>query len=320
MKILVTGAAGFIGFHLSLRLLEMGYKVYGIDNLNDYYDKDLKIARLSILDSHKAFSFKNIDISIFKDLETFVSSIKPEKIVHLAAQAGVRFSITDPQNYVYSNLVGHSNILEISRKFSTQHLIYASSSSVYGDSSSTPYKETEIYLNPESFYAATKLSCEILTQSYTNLYGILSTGLRFFTVYGPWGRPDMAYYSFTKKIINNDHIQIYGNGESLRDFTYIDDITEGILRLLEIDTEGRKIHEIYNIGKSNPISVNHLVKSLEDLLQKKATIEYVQEQKGDVKQTFADVSKLADKIGYFPRVELEEGLTYFVDWYKEYHH
>lgn len=318
MKILVTGAAGFIGYHLSDRLLKNGYEVIGIDNLNNYYDVRLKNARLDELNTYERFSFKRIDISDYDSLENYLDEVNPDSIIHLAAQAGVRFSITHPQNYVSSNLVGHSNILEIAKKLSIKHLIYASSSSVYGDSSIAPYSEEELNLNPESFYAATKLSCEILSQAYTNLYGMKITGLRFFTVYGPWGRPDMAYYSFTQKIIKNEPIQIFGDGESLRDFTYINDIIDGIYGLFKSEDD-RKSHEIYNIGKSKPITVKEMVAILEKLLNKKANVEYIEEQKGDVRLTYADISKLRNKTMYHPEVNLKEGLTFFIDWYKRFH-
>lgn len=320
--ILVTGAAGFIGFHLCRRLLEQGNLVVGIDNLNDYYDVKLKIDRLTILEKYHNFKFLKGDIAdSVKVNDTFAKS-KPEIVINLAAQAGVRYSIENPQSYIMSNLVGFFNILEACRYNPVQHLLFASSSSVYGNQRKTPFSTDDNVDHPVSLYAATKKSNELLAYSYAHLYGIPSTGLRFFTVYGPYGRPDMAYFSFSNKIMKGEPIKIFNNGNMLRDFTYVDDIVEGIMHMLctqpLMNDDGVR-YKVYNIGNNKPEKLMDFVKYLEDALGKTAKKEFLPMQAGDVYQTYADICELERDFGFRPITSLRDGLGKFADWYKEYY-
>ncbi|RFU64426.1 NAD-dependent epimerase [Peribacillus saganii] len=333
MNILVTGAAGFIGFHLSKRLLAQGYHVIGVDNLNEYYDIRLKKERLKLLEKHNHFKFFKIDLAN----QDLINSIFEEKaikiVINLAAQAGVRYSLHNPHSYVHSNLFGFMNILEACRHYQVEHLIYASSSSVYGANSKVPFSTTDSVDHPVSLYAATKKSNELMAHTYSHLFNIPTTGLRFFTVYGPWGRPDMAYYSFTRDIMEGNKIKVFNYGDMSRDFTYIDDIIEGILRLLnnppqsnsEWDKENPEPsssnapYKIYNIGNNNPVKLMVFIHILEKLIGKKAKVEFLPMQPGDVKETYADITDLQENIGFSPTTTLETGLGYFVDWYKKFH-
>jgi UDP-glucuronate 4-epimerase len=334
MKILVTGSAGFIGFFLSRRLMNDGMKVWGIDNVNDYYDVTLKESRLDILSAQKGdFTFLKLDIADKAAVDELFSKEKFTHVVHLAAQAGVRYSITNPDAYVQSNLVGFMNILEACRHHGVQHLLFASSSSVYGMNTVMPYSVNHNVDHPVSLYAATKKSNELLAHSYAHLYGIPCTGLRFFTVYGPWGRPDMAYYKFAQSIMDEKPIDVYNNGDMERDFTYVDDIVEGILRLIvkapvrnpSWDPAGSSAgtssapYRIYNIGNNNPVKLTDFIHVLEDRLGKKAHINFMPMQPGDVKSTYADISDLSRDTGYAPSTSIEEGLSRFVKWFKEYY-
>lgn len=313
-RICITGACGFIGFHLSKALCEKGYIVYGIDNLNDYYDPKLKINRLNQLKKIDNFKFYQCDITDSLELETIFSTCNFSIVYHLAAQAGVRYSITHPQAYVESNLIGFYHLIECIRKYPVKHFLFASSSSVYGNHEGES-RETDNTDQPVSFYAATKKSTEVLAYSYAHLYNIKMTALRFFTVYGPWGRPDMAYYSFSEKIHNSESIPVFNQGELLRDFTYIDDVINECLVLLD---KVPSSYEIYNIGNNHPESVNHLISYLEKYLNKKAVVSYLPMQEGDVKMTFANIDKLHDLTGYTPKVGLEEGIQLFIAWYLWY--
>ncbi len=327
MAYLITGAAGFIGFHLSRSLLEKGLPVIGIDSMNDYYSVELKQSRLEILNTYKNFQFGTVDISSDSDLETFLTGKKITRIIHLAAQAGVRYSLENPRAYVQSNLVGHLNMLEIARNTDTlEHMLYASSSSVYGGRTDLPFRETDRADRPVSLYAATKKSDELISHTYAHLYGIPLTGLRFFTVYGPWGRPDMAYYSFTRKILAGEPIQVFNHGDMLRDFTYVDDIVSGILSMLEQgfvkprdDRQDDAPHSIYNIGNNSPEKLENFLAILESLLGKKAIRENLPMQPGDVPATYADISAIHRDYGFQPETNLEEGLKQFVSWYKTYY-
>lgn len=333
MKILITGAAGFIGFHLAKKLLEEAYEVIGIDNLNNYYDQSLKITRLSILQVHNNFTYYKIDIKNSNDLNAIIQNHRPTHIVNLAAQAGVRYSIDNPYAYLDSNLIGFLNILEACRKYPVEHLIYASSSSVYGGNRITPFSTNHNVDHPISLYAATKKSNELMAHAYSHLYGIPTTGLRFFTVYGPYGRPDMAYFSFTKDILENNPIYIFNKGLMERDFTYIDDIVEGIYRLLnkipEINmswdeskdslSESFAPYKIYNIGNNKPVQLMKFIEVLETTLDKKAIKIFKEMQPGDVLITYADISDLAKVINFKPSTSIESGLNDFVKWYLDYY-
>ena len=316
--ILITGCAGFIGYHLTKKLLN-NYNIIGLDNLNDYYDIKLKNSRLKNLE-HKNFKFIKCDISNKEEINNIFDKYKIDKVINLAAQAGVRYSIENPDTYINSNIIGFYNILENIKKHKINHLIYASSSSVYGNNN-TPFKENDSTDNPISLYATTKKSNELLAQTYSNLYNIKCTGLRFFTVYGPFGRPDMAYYTFTKRIINKEKIELYNNGESLRDFTYIDDIVEGIIKVLD-----NKITKIYNIGSSNPIKLLEFINILKETLinnnlieDYNLNIELLPKQLGDVDNTYADIEELKKDYNYKPNTNIKDGLDKFVKWYKEYY-
>lgn len=326
-KILITGAAGFIGFHLSKRLLEEGCCVIGLDNLNSYYDVRLKESRLEILKKYPDFHFVFGSIAEKPVVSEAFSSWQPDIVVNLAAQAGVRYSIENPDSYIESNIIGFYNILEACRhsyeegKHSVEHLLFASSSSVYGNQKKTPFSTDDPVDRPISLYAATKKSDELMAYTYSHLYNIPATGLRFFTVYGPFGRPDMAYYGFSDKIMAGESIKIFNQGNLYRDFTYIDDIVEAVVRMLNNppmpDEEGDR-YKIYNIGNNKPEKLMEFIQTLEKALGKEAKKEYYPMQPGDVYQTYADVSELVKDFDYKPSTGMEEGLGKFAAWYREW--
>ena len=321
-KILVTGGAGFIGFHLTKRLLDLNYEVMAIDNLNDYYDIKLKEERLRILEKNSSFSFRKIDIYNKEELENIFKENNFDIVINLAAQAGVRYSIDHPDSYIVSNIIGFYNILECCRNYPVKHLLFASSSSVYGKNKKVPYSTDDKVDQPVSLYAATKKSDELLAYAYSNLYDIKVTGLRFFTVYGPYGRPDMAYFSFTKNIIDDKEIKVFNNGDMYRDFTYIDDIVEGIIELLDkvpLKDENGVSYKIYNIGNNHPVKISKFIEILEKEIGKEAKKFYLPMQPGDVYQTYADITDLTKETGFVPKISLEEGLNKFVNWYKEFY-
>ena len=321
MKILVTGAAGFIGFHLCKKLLEDKHQILGIDNINNYYDVKLKKNRLKILLGKKNFKFKKIDISD----ANFVKKIYPiaknfRIIIHLAAQAGVRYSITHPYKYIESNVKAQISILELAKKIkSFEHLIYASSSSVYGSNKKTPFSIDDRVDNPISLYGASKRSGELITQSYSKMFNINCTGLRFFSVYGPWGRPDMAAYIFTKNIFQNKTLDLFNFGRMERDFTFIDDIINGITPLIKIKKRKDNIHKIYNLGNNKPQKLLKMISLLEMLCQRKAKINKKRMQPGDVRHTYANIKESKKDLRFKPKTNLKEGLEKFVAWYKNYH-
>lgn len=333
MKILVTGACGFIGFHLSQHLIKHDHTVIGVDNLNDYYEVSLKEDRLKLLTEHQNFIFHKTDLKVKENLDYIFDHHRPEIVINLAAQAGVRYSITNPYAYVDSNLIGFMNVLEACRNFPVKHLIYASSSSVYGGNKVTPFSTNHNVDHPVSLYAATKKSNELMAHVYSHLYRIPTTGLRFFTVYGPWGRPDMAYFSFTKDILNGNPIKVFNHGMMERDFTYIDDIVEGIIRLIDKVPVAKEDwdesaddlsssfapYKIYNIGNNNPVHLKDFISTLETLLNKEAIKEYKEMQPGDVLKTYADISDLESEIEFRPHTTIEVGLSKFVAWYKSYY-
>lgn len=333
MKILLTGVAGFIGFHLSTLLLGNSIQVIGLDNLNDYYDPELKQARLSLLQKHDNFTFHKVDIKDKQAVDNILETYKPTHVINLAAQAGVRYSIENPYAYVDSNLTGFMNILEACRNFPVKHLLYASSSSVYGGNKVAPFSTNHNVDHPVSLYAATKKSNELMAHTYSHLYGIPTTGLRFFTVYGPWGRPDMAYFSFTKDILAGKPIKVFNHGKMERDFTYIDDIVEGIYKLIDKApvanpdwheskddlSESFAPYKIYNIGNNNPVPLMRFINALESALGMEAEKIYMDMQPGDVLRTYADVSDLERDIDFKPNTSIEDGLAKFVEWYKEYY-
>jgi UDP-glucuronate 4-epimerase len=320
--VLVTGAAGFIGHATAHRLLERGERVIGIDIVNDYYDPALKEARLATFEGRNTFAFQRMDIADAEGVARIVRDNGVRRIVHLAAQAGVRYSLENPFAYERSNLAGHLSLLEASRHAEGfEHLVYASSSSVYGDRpmGGSGFSEDEPATAPVSLYAATKRACELMSQSYASLYGFPQTGLRFFTVYGPWGRPDMAYFSFTQKIMRGEPIEVYGEGRMARDFTYIDDIVDGIIGALD-HVPGRGEHRVLNIGDSRPVGLMTMIEALEAALGRKAEKIMRPMQPGDVTATYADVSKLNALTGYHPQVMLEDGLERFARWYRDFYH
>lgn len=333
MKILITGVAGFIGFHLSQLILKKGYTVVGIDNLNDYYDSKLKDDRLEILRKNNNFIFYKTDIKHKPNLDNIFEIYSPDYIINLAAQAGVRYSIENPYAYVDSNIIGFMNILEACRNHPVKHLLYASSSSVYGGNKVAPFSTNHNVDHPVSLYAATKKSNELMAHTYSHLYGIPTTGLRLFTVYGPWGRPDMAYFSFTRDILSGKPIKVFNHGKMERDFTYIDDIVEGIYKLIEKVPVANKAwdeskgdlstsfapYKIYNIGNNNPVQLMKFINTLESALGNKADKIYIDMQPGDVLRTYADVSDLERDIKFKPSTSIEEGLVKFVEWYKQYY-
>jgi UDP-glucuronate 4-epimerase len=322
--ILITGAAGFIGFHTALKLLDEGYSVVGVDNLNDYYDVGLKTGRLALLEQHENFSFFKTDISDRAAMEAIWGDAGPfVNVIHLAAQAGVRNSIENPYDYVTSNVMGHLTIMEMCRHTDGfEHLVYASSSSVYGGNTKLPYAVEDRVDSPVSLYAATKKSDELMSHSYSHLYGIAQTGLRFFTVYGPWGRPDMAYYIFTKAIIAGEKLPVFNNGDMKRDFTYIDDIVTGIISVLKTPPKKNETdvpHRVLNIGNNKSEKLLDFITVLEQSLGQKAQIDFRPMQPGDVKETFADISETTRLTGYQPTTSIMQGLPKFVEWYKDYY-
>jgi UDP-glucuronate 4-epimerase len=334
MKVLVTGAAGFIGFHMCKALLDEGHIVYGLDNLNEYYPQDLKRARLQNLGiqsgelsfggsyaGENQFTFFLQDLLNSDELNELVTSTSPDIIIHLAAQAGVRHSIRHPQSFIDSNIQGFFNVLEACRNFPVSHLIYASSSSVYGNNPEIPFKESVDTSQPISLYGATKKAGEVLAYSYSELYKIPATGLRFFTVYGPWGRPDMAYYKFADQIIKGEPVEVYNQGDMSRDFTYIDDIIKGMKSLIPFPPESINgtPHRVLNIGRNHPVNLLTFLEILEKFLERKAVKVYLPMQQGDVPVTWADTSALQQLTGYIPSIDLEEGIRNFVSWYKSYY-
>tara|TARA_B110000444_G_scaffold260423_1_gene307297 strand:- start:3973 stop:4938 length:966 start_codon:yes stop_codon:yes gene_type:complete len=314
-KILVTGSSGFIGMHLCHSLLEASYEVIGVDNMNDYYSISLKEARLETLSKHDSFTFTNIDISNLKMLEKIFKEYKPSKVVNLAAQAGVRYSLEDPHVYINSNIVGFMNILECVRYNDVETLVYASSSSVYGRNKKLPFSEIDIVNKPSSIYGVTKLMNELMAQSYSHLYNMRTTGLRFFTAYGPWGRPDMAISIFTDKILKNKKIPVFNNGNMFRDFTYIDDIVNGIVASLKKSYKC----EVFNLGRSKKEKLIDMIKIIELNLNKKASINFKNIQLGDIKETYADIIYSKEKLDFDPKISLDEGIPKFIKWYKDYH-
>lgn len=324
--ILVTGAAGFVGYYLSEKLTSEGHKVIGIDNLNNYYDVRLKEERLNKMKDNALFTFVKLDLTDKERLEKLFEEHKPEIVVNLAAQAGVRYSIENPDAYIQSNIIGFHNILEACRHHPVEHLLYASSSSVYGSNKKVPFEETDFVDNPVSLYAATKKSNELMAHTYSHLYKIPATGLRFFTVYGPMGRPDMAYYGFTDKFFNNEPIHIFNNGDFdndlYRDFTYIDDIVTGIGKLIEKPHQG---HTVFNIGNNNPeklmVFITSLEKALSNSLGREVEFEKIYEpiKPGDVPATYASTEKLQAAIGFKPETSIQDGLQKFTDWYVDYY-
>ena len=333
MKILITGSSGFIGFHLSNLLLSKDFQVVGIDNMNDYYDVQLKKSRLSILEKKENFSFHQIDLVDRDKINELFEKEKFDYVINLAAQAGVRYSITNPYAYIDSNIMGFINILEACRNYPVKHLIYASSSSVYGGNSVTPFSTEHPVDHPVSLYAATKKSNELMAHTYSHLYNIPTTGLRFFTVYGPWGRPDMAYFSFAKDILEGKEIKVFNHGQMERDFTYVDDIIMGIYKLIEkapvknsdwneseySASESFAPYKIFNIGNNNPVKLMDFIKVLEEKIGKEANKVYMEMQDGDVLKTYADISDLEKTINFKPSTSIEGGLDKFAKWYKEYY-
>ena len=321
MTILVTGIAGFIGSHLSKNLLKRGESILGIDNLSNYYDVNLKKDRLNNLKKYKNLTFENIDISNYDDLEKVIKKYKISKVCHLAAQAGVRYSLEAPMEYIKSNIVGHLNILEICRNLNIKNLVYASSSSVYGGNTKVPFSIEDRVDTPVSLYAATKRSDELMSYTYNHLYGINTIGLRFFTVYGPWGRPDMATWIFTKRIINGEPIEVYNNGVMERDFTYIDDIINGTISILDSCKEetNQNFSKVYNIGNNKPENLLDFISIIEDYIGIKAIKIMKPLQKGDVANTYADISAIKSDFNFIPQTKLIEGVPKFIDWYKDYH-
>lgn len=332
-RILVTGAAGFIGYHLSNRLLSEGHAVTGLDNLNDYYDVNLKASRLARLEGRPGFRFARMDLADRTGVDTLFAGLRPERVVHLAAQAGVRYSLTHPHAYVESNLTGFLNVLEGCRHHGVEHLVYASSSSVYGANTLMPFSVHHNVDHPVSLYAATKKSNELMAHAYSHLYGIPVTGLRFFTVYGPWGRPDMALFLFTRAILEGKPIDVFNRGEMERDFTYIDDIVEGVARVTFRLPEGdptwtgdrpdpgtsRAPYRLYNIGNNQPVRLMRLIEVLEQALGRTADKRFLPMQPGDVPATWADVDDLVRDAGFRPHTPVEEGIARFVDWYRNYY-
>ncbi|MGG7444989.1 NAD-dependent epimerase [Kosakonia oryzendophytica] len=332
MKFLVTGAAGFIGFHVCGRLLQAGHQVVGIDNLNDYYEVSLKQARLDLLRS-PAFSFHKIDLADREAMSHLFASEKFDRVIHLAAQAGVRYSLQNPHVYADSNLIGHLNVLEGCRHNKVQHLLYASSSSVYGLNRKMPFSTDDSVDHPVSLYAATKKANELMSHTYSHLYGLPTTGLRFFTVYGPWGRPDMALFKFTKAMLEGKSIDVYNYGKMKRDFTYVDDIVEAIVRMQDVIPQANPEwtvesgspatssapYHIYNIGNSSPVELMDYITALEDALGIEAQKNMMPIQPGDVLETSADTQPLYETIGFKPQTSVKEGVKKFVEWYKAYY-
>ncbi|ABI61634.1 NAD-dependent epimerase/dehydratase family protein [Granulibacter bethesdensis] len=321
MPVLVTGVAGFIGFHVARALMRQGETVIGIDNLNSYYDVGLKRARLAVLEREARFSFFKVDLADRVAMAEFTRSCySVDRIVHLAAQAGVRYSLLDPYAYVASNIMGHLAILEMARALpDLRHLVYASSSSVYGGDLEAPFRESERIERPLSLYAATKRADELMSAAYDHLFGIPQTGLRFFTAYGPWGRPDMAYYAFAKAITQGEEIQLFDHGRLKRDFTYIDDIVDGVIRCLDRPPSSADGARLINIGNNRPEEVSYLVQCLEKAIGKKAMIRTLPCPLTDVQETAADITLIHELTGFKPRTELDEGIRRFVAWFRDYH-
>ncbi|MEQ6121685.1 NAD-dependent epimerase [Reichenbachiella sp. MALMAid0571] len=332
-NILVTGAAGFIGFHLSKRLCNDGYTVVGIDNINDYYDVKLKKDRLAILENFENFTFHKIDLNDTNSLDAIFSDIKFDTVINLAAQAGVRYSLENPKAYLDANVNGFVNLIENCRHHNAGHLIFASSSSVYGANTNMPFSAHSNVDHPISLYAATKKANELIAHTYAALFKIPTTGLRFFTAYGPYGRPDMALFLFTKAILEGKPIDVFNNGKMLRDFTYVEDIVEGIVRLIKFPAKPNENwsgenpdpatsfapYKIYNIGNNNPVELAYFIETIEKCLGKKAIKNYLPIQKGDVPRTYANVDDLMNDVGYKPSTSLEYGISQFVEWYKKYY-
>lgn len=318
LKYLVTGAAGFIGMYTVKRLLRQGHQVIGLDNLNDYYEQELKAYRLTQLVPHTNFTFVEMDLADRKGMAEVFSTEQFDRVIHLAAQAGVRYSIENPFAYVDSNLVGMMTILEGCRHNDVKHLVYASSSSVYGMNDKIPFSEDDQVDNPVSLYAATKKSNELMAHSYAKLYQIPVTGLRFFTVYGPAGRPDMAPWLFTEAILQDKPIKVFNHGKMMRDFTYIDDIVEGVVRIQDVIPGGDIPYSLFNIGNNEPIQLARFIAAIESATGKTAQKVMLDMQPGDVERTYADTARLEAVVGYKPQTEIEHGIQQFVDWYKEY--
>ncbi|MEB6121386.1 NAD-dependent epimerase [Mammaliicoccus sciuri] len=332
MKILITGTAGFIGSHLAKKLIKQGHEVIGIDNINDYYDVTIKEDRLKSIGT-KNFTFYKINLEDEFEMNKIFEDEMPQVVINLAAQAGVRYSLENPRAYIDSNIVGFTNILECSRHHKVEHLIYASSSSVYGANTSKPFSTSDNIDHPLSLYAATKKSNELMAHTYSHLYNLPTTGLRFFTVYGPWGRPDMALFKFTKAIVNDEEIDVYNHGNMMRDFTYVDDIVEAISRLVKKTAQPNPEwsganpdpsssyapYKIYNIGNNSPVRLMEFVEAIENKLGKKAKKNYMDLQPGDVPETYANVDDLFKNIDFKPETTIQDGVNQFVDWYLDYY-
>ena len=319
MSILITGSAGFIGYHLAKKILKKNIKVFGIDNINNYYDINLKKNRIKDLKKSKKFFFYKIDLSEYKKLNNLVKRNKIKYIIHLAAQAGVRYSIKKPKTYFKSNMEGFFNILEVSKNNNIKHLIYASTSSVYGNTKKFPLSESDNTDHPLSFYAATKKSNEIMAHSYSYIYKLPCTGVRFFTVYGPFGRPDMALFKFTKNIIKNQSVQLFNKGKHLRDFTYVDDIVEGVFSLIKKQSKKSIPYEIFNIGNGKPKKLIDYLKYIEKNLNRSPSIKKLPLQIGDIIKTHSDIKKLKKFTGYNPKTNINIGVNKFIEWYKDYY-
>ena len=331
MKYLVTGAAGFIGNFVSERLCAEGHDVIGLDNLNDYYDPNLKLARLKRLDKFDNFTFIKLDLADRAGMATLFTEQQFDRVIHLAAQAGVRYSIENPMAYIDSNIVGFATILEGCRHNKVQHLVYASSSSVYGMNEKMPFSTEDAVDHPVSLYAATKKSNELMAHSYSHLYDLPTTGLRFFTVYGPWGRPDMAPFLFTDAILNDREIKVFNHGKMKRDFTYIDDIVEGIIRIQDVvplrneenpntsPSSSKAPYKVFNIGNNEPIALMTFIEAIEKAAGREAKKNYMAMQAGDVPATFADIDSLKEEVGFKPDTNIEYGMQQFVDWFKQYY-
>jgi UDP-glucuronate 4-epimerase len=333
MRILITGAAGFIGMHTSLKLLARGDEVVGVDNLNDYYEVSLKEARLARLQPHPNFSFHQVDIADRGAIEALFADVRPTRVINLAAQAGVRYSLTNPHAYIDANIQGFINILEGCRHNAVEHLVYASSSSVYGGNTKLPFSEHHNIDHPVSLYAATKKANELMAHTYSHLFGLPTTGLRFFTVYGPWGRPDMALFLFTKAILENEPIDVFNKGDMIRDFTYVDDIVEGVVRLLDRPAEpdptfnsdepdpatSNVPYRIFNIGNNQPTRLMDYIAAIEKSLGTEARKNFLPMQPGDVKSTAADTTSLEEWVKFRPNTPVDLGVSRFIDWYLDYY-
>jgi UDP-glucuronate 4-epimerase len=332
MKVLVTGAAGFIGSHVTDRLVRQGHEVVGVDNLNNYYNPQLKLARLGRLKDHSSFTFHQLDLADRPAMEAFFQTQTLQRVIHLGAQAGVRYSLQNPHAYIESNITGFLHVLEGCRHGKIEHLVYASSSSVYGLNETMPFRVEDNVDHPVSLYAATKKANELMAHTYSHLYGLPTTGLRFFTVYGPWGRPDMAYWKFTASILAGQPIDVYAEGKQERDFTYIDDVAEGVVRLIDHLAEpnpawtgarpdtstSRAPYRVYNLGNNRPVPLMSFIKTIETALGKKAQLRFLPAQPGDVPATAADVEPLRQAIGFAPSTTIENGIQNFVAWFREY--